>query len=72
MQRKHLKQFPLTMKQCTESMNLIKWPRNIFAELAHWWPIHSFQNTLDLAAINAWIFREVTNEKISGRNFVPQ
>ena len=30
------------------------------------WPIHSFQNTLDLAAINAWVlYKEVTNEKIS-------
>ena len=30
------------------------------------WPIHSFQNTLDLAAINAWvIYKEVTKEKIT-------
>ena len=35
------------------------------------WPIHSFQNTLDLAAINAWIlYKEVTNENISCRNFI--
>ena len=35
------------------------------------WPIYSFQNTVDLAAINAWIlYKEVTNEKISGRNFI--
>ena len=34
------------------------------------WPIHSFQNTLDLAVINAWIlYKEVTNENISRRNF---
>ena len=30
------------------------------------WPIHSFQNTLDLATINAWIlYKEFTNENIS-------
>ena len=35
------------------------------------WPIHSFQTTLDLAAINAWIlYKEVTNENISCRNFI--
>ena len=33
------------------------------------WPIHSFRNTLDLAAINAWVlYKEVTNEKISCRS----
>ena len=33
-------------------------------------PIHSFQNTLDLSAINAWaLYKEVTNEKISRRTF---
>jgi len=35
------------------------------------WPIHSFQNTLDLAAINAWVlYKEVTKEKISRRTFI--
>ena len=35
------------------------------------WAIHSFQNTLDLAAINAWVlYKEVTNEKISRRTFI--
>ena len=35
------------------------------------WPIHNFQNTLNLAAINAWIlYKEVTNENISRRNFI--
>ena len=33
--------------------------------------IHTFQNTLDLAAINTWIlYKEVTNESISFRNFI--
>ena len=35
------------------------------------WPIHSFQNTLDLAAINAWVlYKKVTNKKISRRTFI--
>ena len=35
------------------------------------WPIHSFENTLDLAAIYAWVLcKEVTNEKISRRTFI--
>ena len=35
------------------------------------WPIHSFQNTLDLTAINAWIlYKEVTKENISRKNFI--
>ena len=35
------------------------------------WPIHSFQTTLDLAAINAWaLYKEVTNEKISRWIFI--
>ena len=34
-------------------------------------PIHSFQKTLDLSAINAWVLsKEVTNEKISRRTFI--
>ena len=34
-------------------------------------PIHSFQNTLDLAAINAWgLCKKVTNEKITCRTFI--
>ena len=35
------------------------------------WPMHSFQNTLDLAEINAWVlYKEVANEKISRRTFI--
>ena len=35
------------------------------------WPLHVFQNTLDLSLINAWIcFKEVTKQKISRRNFI--
>ena len=35
------------------------------------WPIHSFQNTLDLAAINAWIaYKEVTKNNIPRRVFL--
>ena len=35
------------------------------------WPIHSFQNTLDLAAINAWIlYKEINGIKISRRRFL--
>ncbi|XP_068205034.1 piggyBac transposable element-derived protein 4-like [Palaemon carinicauda] len=35
------------------------------------WPIHSFQITLDLAAINAWvIYKEETKEKIAGKEFL--
>ena len=35
------------------------------------WPIHSFQNTLDLAAINAWVlYIKVTNEKISRKTVI--
>jgi len=35
------------------------------------WPVHSFQNTLDLAAINAWVlYKEITNENISRRDFI--
>lgn len=35
------------------------------------WPIHSFQNTLDFAAINAWVlYKEITNENISRRDFI--
>ena len=34
------------------------------------WPIHSFQSTLDLAALTVWVlYKEVTNEKISRRTF---
>ena len=37
------------------------------------WPIHSFQNTLDLAAINAWIaYKEVTKNNIPRRVFLQQ
>ena len=35
------------------------------------WPIHSFQNMLDLAAINAWIlYKEINGIKISRRRFL--
>ena len=35
------------------------------------WPIHSFQNTLDLAAINAWIlYKEINGIKISRWRFL--
>ena len=35
------------------------------------WPIHSFQNTLYLAAINAWILcKEINGIKISRRQFL--
>ena len=35
------------------------------------WPVHNFQNTLDLAATNAWIlYKEVTNKKTSSRTFI--
>ena len=35
------------------------------------WPVHSFQNTLDLAAINAWIlYKELTKENIARREFI--
>ena len=35
------------------------------------WPIHSFQNTLDLAAVNAWIlYKEINGIKISRRRFL--
>ena len=34
-------------------------------------PIHSFQNTMDLAAINVWVlYKEITNENLSRRNFI--
>ena len=37
------------------------------------WPIHTFYNILDLAGINAWvIFKEVTREKITRRQFLQQ
>ena len=37
------------------------------------WPIHSFQNALDLAAINAWIaYKEVTKNNIPRRVFLQQ
>ena len=52
MQRKHLKQFPSTMKQSTESMYLIEWPRNTFAEPAHEDGQYIVSKTLYLAAIN--------------------
>ena len=35
------------------------------------WPVHSFQNTLDLAAINAWVlYKEINSIKISRRQFL--
>ena len=35
------------------------------------WPIHSFQNTLNLAAINACVlFEKITNKKLSRRDFI--
>lgn len=35
------------------------------------WPVHSFENTLDLAGINAWIlYREICQVKISRRRFL--
>ena len=35
------------------------------------WLIRSFQNTLDLAAINAWVlYKEVTDKKISRWAFI--
>ena len=35
------------------------------------WPVHSFHNTLDLAAINAWIlYRESTKKNIAQRYFI--
>ena len=35
------------------------------------WPVHSFQNTLDLAAINTWIlYKELTKENIARREFI--
>ena len=35
------------------------------------WPIHSFQNTLDLAAINAWVlYKEINDTKIPRRYFL--
>ena len=34
-------------------------------------PIHSFQNTMDLAAINVWVlYKEITNENLSRRDFI--
>ena len=37
------------------------------------WPIHSFQNSLDLAIINAWIvYKAVTKNNISRRVFRQQ
>ena len=37
------------------------------------WPVHSFQNTLDLAAINAWIvYKAVTKNNIPRRVFLQQ
>ena len=34
------------------------------------WPVHVFQNILDLASINAWIlYSEVTGEKLSRHDF---
>ena len=35
------------------------------------WPVHSFQNTLDLAAINAWVlYKEINSIKTSRRQFL--
>jgi hypothetical protein len=35
------------------------------------WPVHVFQNILDLSVINAWVlYKEVTGKKISRRNFI--
>ena len=35
------------------------------------WPMHGFQNTLDLAAINAWILhKKVTHDKISRKKIL--
>ncbi|XP_029441015.1 uncharacterized protein LOC115080763 isoform X2 [Rhinatrema bivittatum] len=35
------------------------------------WPVHTFYNMLDLAAINAWIlYKTVTNVKVSRRDFI--
>ena len=35
------------------------------------WPVHSFQNMLDLAAINAWVlYKEINSIKISRRQFL--
>ena len=35
------------------------------------WPVHSFQNTLDLAAIKAWVlYKEINSIKIPRRQFL--
>jgi hypothetical protein len=35
------------------------------------WPVHTFYNILDLAAINAWIvYKSVTDKKMSRRSFI--
>ena len=72
MQRKHWKQFPPIMKQSIELILLTKWlKKNTCKTGTQRRPIHSFQNTLDLAAINAWVlYKEVTNKKISCRTFI--
>ena len=72
MQTKHLKQFPPTMKQSTELMYLIKMAKKYSCRTGtRIWPIHSLQNTLDLAAINAWIlYKKVSNENIFRKSFI--
>ncbi|KAJ8868646.1 hypothetical protein PR048_030185, partial [Dryococelus australis] len=41
-------------------------------ELTKWHPVHVFYNILDLACINAHALdKDVTNEKISRRDFIP-
>ena len=51
-------------------MWLTKWLENT-PSMTRRWPIHSFQNTLDLAAINAWIlYKEIDGIKISSRRFL--
>jgi len=39
---------------------------------ARWWPVHVIYNILDLAAINAWIYRGVTGEEMSRHAFLSQ
>jgi len=70
--RKHLKVFPHTIKPNTESIYLTKCLRYALAEPAHEGGQYVvFQNTLDLAAITAWVLYIGVRGGGSGRGCSP-
>ena len=55
-----------------EWMSWTKWlARTLSGTMTRKRPVHSFQNTLDLAAINAWVlYMEINDTKIPRRYFL--